>query len=57
MKIDTLGYLSRTTSKGISRNWWLGNLTGIKFSNMTLSIPPELVGKHIRFRVEVEDAE
>ena len=59
MIIDKDGYLSRRTSKGIYRNWFLikyqnpGEVGGIAVS--LLVIPKKYIGKRVRIKVEIEE--
>jgi len=52
MRVNERGYLERLTSRKCYRNWWL--ITDEKQITVTkITIPQSLVGKRIRFKVEV----
>lgn len=54
--IDNCGYLKRKTTKGSSRNWWLVKYNSKNAGFITLHtvmFPKHLIGKRVRFKVEV----
>ena len=64
VRVNKYGYLTRRVSKGVDRNWWLvkyahgedrGNSGSISLCGPSITMPKELVGKKVRFKVEVLD--
>ena len=55
-QVNNFNYVTRTTSEGVERNWWIGTYEKhnvLKVHIKTIKIPKRLVGKKLRFKVEV----
>lgn len=59
-RMDDRYYITRKTSKKVFRNWFLvkikpNNSQGIVTLSQTLFLPKELIGKKVRFKLELLD--
>ena len=52
MKVNKSGYVTRRTSKGVFRDWFLVKSKG-SISVKSITLPKHLIGRRIKIKVEV----